>query len=187
MTLVVGLHGKQGAGKSTIAHKAVELLIDDDIDAKVMSFAEPLYDMMSALLGQDARSLDKSAPMGSLRGRTLRHALQTLGTEWGRDCMGAGIWLRVIQDRIHAGEHQVVILDDVRFPNEAEFCRNRGLVCEVRGRGYKTQSDAHESEQHTSELDRYTNKYLVNSSDDGGDQSAKWLARQIYTESFYET
>ena len=81
-------------------------------------------------------------------GITSTEAQQTLGTEWGRDCVGADFWLslwlakvdRVIRDGGH------VVQESVRFANEVEALRQRGaLLVEVRRPGVGPISD-HPSE-----------------------------------------
>lgn len=123
---ILSLYGPQQAGKSEAA-KAIATLPR----WHRVSFAQPLYAMMSALLGEDARQLDKAAPHPFLCGKTLRHALQSLGTEWGRGKVGKTIWLdameRELETHYRAGSAGVVI-DDLRFANEYAFLRKRGAT-----------------------------------------------------------
>ena len=107
---------------------------------------------MSALLGTDARLLVKNHPQEMLCGRTLRHALQTLGTEWGRGMIGDTIWLeamvRQIEERRDAGSAGVVI-DDLRFLNEYRLLRDMGARIVHIGRPgcmIPTLNDPHASE-----------------------------------------
>lgn len=123
---IIALYGPQQAGKSEAA-KAIALLPR----WSRLSFAQPLYDMMSALLGEDARKLDKAAPLDALCGKTLRHALQTLGTEWGRGMVGDTIWLNAMDaalTRCQKRGWEGVVLDDLRFLNEYQFLRERGAT-----------------------------------------------------------
>ena len=123
---ILSLYGPQQAGKSEAA-KAIALLPR----WARLSFAQPLYDMMSALLGTDARQLDKAAPLDALCGKTLRHALQTLGTEFGRGMIGDTIWLNAMGaaiDRCRACGDEGVVIDDLRFANEYQFLRERGAT-----------------------------------------------------------
>ncbi len=51
--------------------------------------------------GYDAATEDKiegslkAKPCSLLAGKTPRHAMQTLGTEWGRNCIGDGFWINL--------------------------------------------------------------------------------------------
>ena len=53
--------------------------------------------------------------------------MQTLGTEWGRNMIGPDVWVRLtmhrVDDLLASGVN--VIIDDVRFDNEAEAIRER--------------------------------------------------------------
>lgn len=93
-----------------------------------VSFANTIYDMMSTLLGVDARTLPKEVPMVELGGKTLRYALQTLGTEWGRTILFDGIWVektrRLIREIVGAGYD--VVIDDLRFINEEAMLQEEG-------------------------------------------------------------
>lgn len=123
---IIALYGPQQAGKSEAA-KAIALLPR----WSRLSFAQPLYDMMSALLGEDARKLDKAAPLDALCGKPLRHALQTLGTEWGRGMVGDTIWLNAMGaaiDRCRACGDEGVVIDDLRFTNEYRLLYGRGAT-----------------------------------------------------------
>ena len=121
---IIGIYGPQQAGKSEAA-KAIATLPR----WHRLSFAEPLYAMMSTLLGEDARKIDKAASHPVLCGKTLREALQTLGTDWGRNMIGETVWLSAMERQFtlfrNAGEEGLVI-DDLRFRNEYEFLRERG-------------------------------------------------------------
>lgn len=54
-------------------------------------------------------------------GVTVRHLLQTLGTEWGRQCVHPHLWTECWRRRI--SNQPYVVVDDVRFPNEAELIK----------------------------------------------------------------
>ena len=123
---IIATFGPQQAGKSEAA-KAIATLPR----WTRLSFAEPLYAMLSALLGEDARKLDKSASHPFLCGKTLRQALQSLGTEWGRGQIGKTIWLDVMDGVLryhHAAGSAGVVIDDLRFLNEYQFLRSRGAA-----------------------------------------------------------
>lgn len=99
-----------------------------------VSFAEPLKDMAivflrhSGLSKSEAKNAvysNKTAIVPEL-GLTVRQLLQTLGTEWGRECLHPNvwttIWLRRALETLAAG-HKVVC-DDVRRENEAAAIRS---------------------------------------------------------------
>lgn len=130
-------------------------------------FAEPLKLMLTPLLEElgysefDAERLlyvDKHEVIAHL-GVTSRHLQQTLGTEWGRTCVSPQMWLDVWKQR--RPRYHYVVVDDVRFVNEAELIRELGgEVWHVTRPGQLRNAD------HASEggLDQWTHfaRYIVN-------------------------
>jgi hypothetical protein len=135
MTLLVGLCGPEGAGKSTAA-KALRSVYR----AEVLPMAAPLKRMLEGL-GVPSRHLygtpsDKAQPLAMFGGRSMRDAMQTLGTEWGRAQFGDMFWLDAwlaAVDQVGPGK-PLIVADDVRFPNEAAAIRDRGglVICVIR-------------------------------------------------------
>lgn len=126
MTKIIALCGHAGAGKSTLA----EALYRHHHYTRT-SFATPLKRMLSQLIiYQHAPAINfndpkaKSIPSPWLNNQTPRHALQTLGTEWGRDLMGKDFWVNIWEHRINQLTRAVV--DDLRFFSEAERVRKLG-------------------------------------------------------------
>ena len=124
---IIALAGPMGVGKSTTAY----LLAAKTPGAVVMSFATPLRAMLSSLLisrGMSAGEVydwvhlteRKNVPCPALNGKTVRHALQTLGTEWGRDLIDPYIWADTAVQRALSGPGELVIFDDARFDTELE-------------------------------------------------------------------
>ena len=123
---LIGLYSPApGCGKSTVA----DLLIERER----VSFAAPLKWAVSYMLSELNLSgfnyvyTDKEAIIPEL-GVSARHMMQTLGTEWGRACIHPDFWVMIARaeaQRILADGRSVVI-DDVRFPNEATMIRELG-------------------------------------------------------------
>lgn len=131
-SIVVGFSGLAGSGKSTSARLLVR-----DLGFFPRPFAGPLKGMLSSL-GVPHASLygareDKEHPLECLGGLSARHAMQTLGTDWGRNCMGKDFWVRQwIREAVSLDR---VVADDVRYPNEVDAIRSLG------GRVYRIQRD----------------------------------------------
>lgn len=126
--MIIGFSGPAGAGKSTAAKILVE-----QRGFRLVKFAGPLKAMMRAM------GLDDDHIEGALKetvhpvlGCTPRHAMQTLGTEWGRQCIDPELWVNLARAAICADQVNVV-LDDVRFENEAAMIRSLGgVIIEIR-------------------------------------------------------
>lgn len=141
---LVGITGKAGSGKST----AADFLVQNGWMR--IKMAGPLKDMLR-VLGLTDRHIEgdlKEVPCDLLGGQTPRHAMITLGTEWGRQMIANDLWVNAARARIEAvlREGRNVVVDDVRFENEAEVIRKLGgKVLEIRrGSGVVIN---HESEQ----------------------------------------
>lgn len=128
MSRLIGLYSSApGCGKSAVAAQLSEH------DFHIAPFALPLKQMTVPLLvalGYDHAkawrlvTLEKNTVVPGL-GVTVRHILQTLGTDWGRQCIHTNVWLQAWERSI--AQFDRVVVDDVRFPNEAE------LVCRLGG------------------------------------------------------
>jgi hypothetical protein len=72
---------------------------------------------------------DKEAPIESLPYRpSMRHLMRTLGTEWGRQCIGPGFWTQLWERHVHKllDNSETVVVDDLRFPEEYDAVRQMG-------------------------------------------------------------
>lgn len=139
--MIIGLIGHKGAGKSEVAKVLV------DLGYRRERFAGPLKDMLRALGLTEAQvdGDEKETPCAVLGGATPRHAMQTLGTEWGRSLIHPNLWIMTWKARATAHSH--VAVDDLRFPNEVEAVRDLGgITCRIDRPG--AHGDGHVSEQH---------------------------------------
>lgn len=67
---------------------------------------------------------DKEVPVPIFGGRSFRHMAQTLGTDWGRNLIDKDLWVNLV---IAAKNRpNLVVIDDVRFPNEFEAIKAEG-------------------------------------------------------------
>lgn len=129
---VIGLYSPYpGAGKSTVA----DSLVRDHGFVRV-KMADGLKTMLRALLayqGIPAYKIDemiegrlKHVCSAYLLSWPPRHAMQTLGTEWGRDCMGEDFWIEVAEAKVRSllNAGKSIVIDDIRFPNEFDFVKD---------------------------------------------------------------
>ena len=124
---VIALTGLAGSGKSTAsAYLQTQ-------GYKLTKFASPLKDMLRAI-GYNEDEIEghlKEVPRSD--GYSPRYAMQTLGTEWGRNCMGQNFWVNIWKERAATG---LIVVDDCRFSNEADAVRSLGgIVIRLEGRG----------------------------------------------------
>lgn len=129
---------------------------------QVVSFAATLKTMVRVLLVNLGYSTAeatrlvyaaKDEQLPELR-TDVRHLLQTLGTEWGRQCVHPELWLMCWKAAVlqHMAADVPVVCDDVRFFNEAELLRSLGGEMWLLRRPGTTRTTAHISE---GDLDSY--------------------------------
>lgn len=126
--ILIGFAGPARSGKTYMANRVKEHIKPGY--STIISFADPIKDMLSVLIGSDAKDdSTKELPHKNLCNQTIRKAMQTLGTEWGRNLIGQDIWVNALERRIKLSGASVVIIPDVRFDSEAEMIfKNNGKV-----------------------------------------------------------
>ncbi len=124
---IISFVGEIGSGKSMAAKYLV-----DHWGFTYLRFAGPLKDMLYAI-GLSKEQIDgnlKEAPCAALLGKTPRWAMQSLGSEWGRDLIGqtfwADIWIARAKKIVDSG--RCVVVDDCRFENEHYAIQDLGGV-----------------------------------------------------------
>lgn len=125
---VVGITGRKCHGKDSVARELAEQ------GFVIARFADPLKAMLRAFYAAhelDANEIErriegdlKEVPCEFLNGRTPRHAMQTLGAEWGRDRIHTDLWTDSLKRRVNLKEK--VAIPDVRYSNECEVIRELG-------------------------------------------------------------
>lgn len=140
--MIIALIGPKSSGKSTVARYLVK-----KYGFVRHPFAAPLKNMLRAIGLRDAH-VDgelKEMPTNLLCGQTPRHAMQMLGTEWGRNLIDPDLWVAAWRNTMPEGN---IVIDDMRFPNEHKFITEEigGKIIAVRRPGYEY-SNAHYSEQ----------------------------------------
>ena len=126
MKQLIGITGYKGVGKSEVA-KALQSIGD----VQILSFASPIKEMINNVVNIDELfAYGKEAPLISLGGNSYREALQSLGTEWGRDFLGKDIWANkgLVKAKALNTAGLNIVFDDVRFDNEAQAILDRGGI-----------------------------------------------------------
>lgn len=135
--IVVGITGAAGAGKGTVAAM---------LGWHEVSFADPLYEMISVMTGYSVEQLKdrqfKEQVIPWL-GKSPRQLLQTLGTDWGRDIVAKDVWRKIGANRIRYARPagiSCVVVPDVRFDDEADLIHDEfgGVIWEVTRPGAQT-------------------------------------------------
>lgn len=136
--MVIGLHGKMGAGKNECARR---LALLSELSVVEVSFAwklkqsfAALFDIPTPVLESWKNDRDVTVTISretwgatdAVTSQTVRSALQRYGTEAHRDIFGADFWLDAAlpyrdTPRDNGYQDALYVVTDVRFPNEAEW------------------------------------------------------------------
>lgn len=116
---LIGIAGKAGAGKDTVADYLVETF-----GFRKASFADALKTGLAAMGFPEP--LERALKEEIIPGFEFswRQAAQQLGTEWGRR-LDPDIWTKITAKRLKRAGIDTVIAD-VRFENEAAMIREMG-------------------------------------------------------------
>jgi hypothetical protein len=126
--ILIGLCGKARSGKDLAGFYLVQ-----NHGFERYAFASPLKRGLETMLSLPHGTCDderlKDEPISWI-GKSPRQMLQTLGTEWGRQCVNQNLWL-MLGDRRWRDVQMMpdvtgLVITDVRFANEAQMIRNNG-------------------------------------------------------------
>jgi hypothetical protein len=142
MIKLIGITGKARSGKGE-AEKLIQKYYGYEVD----SFAEPMRKFIIDLLGlrgKEEYEQLKDSPHPALGGKTIRYALQTLGTEWGREMISNSLWVDTLLAR---SASKNVVISDVRFLNELSAIRDNGGIIIKVVRDFEISESLHQSEE----------------------------------------
>lgn len=151
--IILGLTGRAGSGKDTVA----DILVRDHGYTRI-AFADPLramaYDLnpivdwhdrvpvyLQTVVDRDGWDIAKRIyPQ-------VRRILQRIGTDVVRNHISPTFWVDKAMDAIATGrEEQKWVVTDCRFPNEAKAISDVGWVIEITRPGLEPLPGAHASE-----------------------------------------
>lgn len=122
--MLIGLTGRAGSGKDTVA----QALRGEFGNLGIVSFADPMRAMLRAMGVPPNYMTDRSLKEQPVPGIGVSYRLlaQSLGTEWGR-LIDPDLWLRIAARKIYSAPPGVhIVVPDVRFDNEALLIRSMG-------------------------------------------------------------
>lgn len=127
--MIIGLSGKSGAGKTTLAQ-----MIEREFGYTRVSFADGVKEEVKAFLlasnlDVEDKNLwgtqaDRNMVIPGYNGKTYRELLQWWGTDYRRRFYGEDYWTQQLMKKMSDGGKYVI--DDMRFPNEADACKQLG-------------------------------------------------------------
>lgn len=153
--MIIGITGRRGNGKSTIAKLIMEMY--PEMDFKLLSFPLPLKKVASKMFGitlEQLETIKDSTAMLYKDGYdypiSIRRILQDLG-EFARS-INQDYFLNEMKKEL--GNHENVIIADLRFLNEAAIISsfNDGYIIKVK-RDIPTNNDNHPTEKEVDSID----------------------------------
>ena len=131
--MIIGIGHKKQVGKDLLAHFLSDYIYTKyGIATKIVSFADPLYDTCYRLYGwcgfktrayYNMNPHKKNKPLLHI-GKTPREILIDLGTKGIRQQVWEDTWVQLLLQENKS--HRVILVPDVRFPNEARGIRQVG-------------------------------------------------------------
>lgn len=151
---IIALMGVAGSGKTVVARRL------EHYGFARTRFAAPIKMMLKIGLGLTDAQLDgdqKAQPIHDLGGASARTMMQTLGTEWGRRMIHNDLWANAWKRHVASMTGRIVV-DDLRFPNEAKAVREMGgVIWRIYRPGLVTMDHASERSQRDIEDDLLLN------------------------------
>ena len=162
---VIGIMGKAGSGKTTLASEITSKVMRIGCGygaslrkkpVQIDSFAAPLKDFIKKLCDftDDQLYGTEKDVVDPRYGVTPRYVMQQFGTDFVRKVLGEDFWIMKMQERMAVAKRRGVrlfIIDDVRLQNEAVFIKQEGTLIHVIRENSTVELGAIES-KHESEL-----------------------------------
>jgi hypothetical protein len=126
--MIIGLTGKKGSGKDTIANYLVS-----KYGFIKLSFGGAVKDIVHIITGWDRELIEGSTEESRIFRETIKHKIynktcrelmQIIGTDLFRNHFDENIWINIIINKIDINKSYVIT--DVRFDNEALSIKNLG-------------------------------------------------------------
>lgn len=135
---LIGLMGRKRSGKDTV----FEILHRKAPQVVRVAFADGVKEEVAAAINRPVSYIEEHKTQ-------LRLLLQAWGTEYRRNLCSPTYWIDRTRDVIqqYADGDAIVVLTDVRFPNEAALIQELGgTTVRVYRPGFDTSDDEHSSE-----------------------------------------
>lgn len=139
--MIIGFTGKIGVGKTTTS----EWFVRNQGFIR-LSYADPIRKAMTGLTGLSMKHLTdqvlKEKVIPGLPGITPRIMMQKLGTDYARNLISRDFFIWRMRKAVKENSGKRIVIDDVRFSNEANLIRELGGKVFKLTREFKSSSQA---------------------------------------------
>lgn len=144
---VIGFMGYAGVGKTSACH-ILKTLSPHEIE--IASFASPLKKAVKDLfLFSDSQvygTLEQKEEIDERWGISPRQALQIIGTDCLRNMIDSRFHVKRMSEYLQTCKSKIVLIDDIRFADEAELVNQYGKCFQIQRPGYPKDDIRHASE-----------------------------------------
>jgi len=127
MRKLIGISGKIGSGKSTLAGYLMQIIkgecVIESIGNEVKRECSRIFGFDLNLAYSQGGKNKKIYIPAQGKTMTIRKILQWWGTDIMRTLVDPDHWIKAIDRTWGSG---VIIIDDIRFPNEADYIKSKG-------------------------------------------------------------
>lgn len=171
---IIGLHGMAGSGKDFIAENCL-------VPIGYFRFALATHFKIDVV----RKDIFTYEEVFYTKPAHVRHRLQQIGTEEGRDVFGEDVWCNAAEAWLHninkSNNINKFVIADIRFDNEAKWIKNHGgIVIKIESNRSRSGMDD-QAKKHSSEAglsDHLVDYVVIN--DEGTDVSSlQWQINTI--------
>lgn len=157
--MIIGISGKKGSGKNTVADIIKYKIKKKHI--RLVSFAEPIKEILSLLLNVPLETLEdrnfkKTRLSAEFDNKTPRELMKIIGT-FMRTTVNEDFWINQIMKQIYDNSDTLYVITDVRYKNEMNAILKRGGEI-IRVERTNNNTDTHQSE---TDLDDVSFEYTI--------------------------
>jgi hypothetical protein len=180
--VVIGIAGKKRSGKDTTAKTLIECAQQEHITATRRALADPVKEECASMLAPFMHPLKSySEIVAEMHADETKEKYRPLLQFWGmfRRESNQLYWIDKLRAWILRNcreEREIVVVPDVRFPNEVEMVKQLGGVVVNVTRPFLDTGDHHVSEVALEEFKDWD--YVVNNNSDL--EGLEWEARRIF-------
>jgi len=158
MNKIIGISGKAGVGKDTVA----DYILRQHKDCKKEAFADPVKRIAVEIFGftkEQVYNQKLKEIVDDYWGVTPRKFLQLVGTDMFREVFRKDVWVVLFNKKFISSPHKITLVSDIRFQEEIDYIKSQnGIIINILRNHKSILSE--ESRQHKSEKSLFNENVL---------------------------